>query len=301
MPDIPTVVPGPFDFLDGEVGTSIHNSLKALLEESYLYRNREVAIGGIVDEAIATAEDGVSRERLRTDLESMVNGSWDPKEHHIFGNHSPVRDMPRSRRSRQISFNLPTIETWCDTCGKEVHGPAGCQVIFDQSMADEYDPGKQIYAFSYQCHKCKAAPLVFLVRRNRLKLQLTGRSSPFFGPVPSEIPKPLRSIYRDALASVACGDVSAGIYHLRTLVEHQMKSSCGLELGARIDGVELCEKYNASIDPVVSQRASLTSVFNSMSAKLHGRDGIDADFEQALQLITNHFGLVATLAKLGQR
>lgn len=301
MPDIPTIPLGPYDIVEREVGTSIQNSLKALLESSYLYRNKEIDLQGIVDEAVASAENRASGERLRTGLLEMINGIWDPKETHVYGASSPVRDMPRSHRARQISFDLPTVETWCDTCGKEVHGPVSHQVIFDQSTADEFDLGKQIYAFAYQCHKCKAAPLVFLVCRNKLKLQLTGRSSPFFGRVPSEIPQLLRCIYRDAIASVACGDISAGIYHLRTLIEHKMKSSCGLEIEARIDGAELCEKYNSSIDPVVSKRASLTSVFNSMSAKLHGRDGTDADFEQALQLITDHFRLIATFERLGHR
>jgi hypothetical protein len=137
-----------------------------------------------------------------------------------------------------------------------------------------------------------------MIRRELLKIQLCGRSKPYFPKIPVEIPKGFRDVYQDALGAVACGDLSAGFYHLRTLMEHYMKSACNIPLSQQIDGSALCDHYNKTIDPVVAGRASLTATFDQCAAHLHNRDGNKVQFEAILKLIEGHFKLISHLASL---
>jgi hypothetical protein len=207
----------------------------------------------------------------------------------------PLREM-------HLMFVIPTVKTWCALCKD--------QELFDSIPHLALSPyhinpeaikerlGYQTLLFNLQCQKCKSPPITFMVRRELLKLQLCGRSAPYFRLVPLEIPKSLRPIYRDAVRAGSCGDIAAGFYHLRTLIEHHMKAVCCIALNEQIDGSELCQRYNKTIDPVVAERASLTKVLSDCSHNLHGRTGGQTDFNVVLQLVEDHFQLIENLSRL---
>jgi hypothetical protein len=289
------------------MGKSIHDVLTTLLGESYLYQNRSVDVGAIV----AKADENYSAAALE---DEFTHRPWIPYSRNR-GFTSAERNITNLRlgrdplgaplREMHLTFVLPTIETWCSTCrSRELHDSIPHLELSPYHLnpeAIEEPLGVQTFLFNYQCHKCKSPPVTFMVRREHLKLQLCGRSKPYFPVVPREIPKSLRLIYSASVAAAACGDLAAGFYHLRTLLEHHMKAACVIPTQEQIDGADLCQRYNKVVDPIVAERAALTKLFTDCCVSLHSRTGSHDDFKAALQLIEGHFKLVGNLKALGSR
>src|SRR6266403_2199397 len=283
---------------------SIHDVLKILLAEGYLYQNRSVDLTGV----LAKADGNFSTKAL---ADEFMHRPWIPYSQNRgfttferdFTKLTPSDPLQAPLREMRLMFLIPTIETWCGRCkGKELpdsipHLAMSPYHINPEAIKEPL--GYQTILFNFQCQKCKSAPITFLIRRELLKLQVCGRSSPYFPVVPFEIPTRLSDVYRDSVRAATCGDVAGGFYHLRTLVEHHMKSTCGIAFNQQIDGSELCQLYNKSVDRVVAERASLTKIFSDCSHNLHGRTGSQTDFSAALQLIEGHFRLIENLKRLG--
>jgi hypothetical protein len=124
----------------------------------------------------------------------------------------------------------------------------------------------------YQCSVCRKHNIVFQVLRKGFKLQLTGRSTAFRPTVAKEWPKEIKEIIEDAFVAVAEGDISAGYYHLRTAIEFYLKSCLGIPFTAKVDGTELCEKYNAHADERLKQSfPSFGPMYGELSLGLHSR------------------------------
>jgi hypothetical protein len=285
----------------------IYDALKELLQGSYLYRSKRLDLAPI----IAKADDQFSAKALE---DEFTNRPWTPyslnrgftANERMIQNHAGGCDpLGTPPRERHLTFIIPTIETWCSKCGEaSLHDSIPHIEVSPYHLNPEAikEPlGFRTFLFNFQCHKCKSPPVTFMVRRELLKLQLCGRSKPYFPPVPPEIPKGVRDIYTDSVQAVACGDLAGGFYHLRTLMEHHMKVACGIALGQQIIADELCAAYNKAVDPVVVQRAALTEVFQKCSANLHARTGTNEEFEFVLQRIETHFKLAETLRVLNSQ
>ena len=286
------------------MGKLIHDELEILLSEGYLYQNRSIDLSEIVGKA----DEHFSGEALKDEfthrpwIAYSKNRGFTRSEQQ-FTNLKPTDPLGGPLREMHLTFVIPTIETWCARCkGKELFDSIPHLALSPYHVNPEAikEPlGYQTLLFNLQCQKCKSPLITFMVRRELVKLQLCGRSSPYFPVVPSEIPNRLTDVYRDGVRAAACGDFAGGFYHLRTLMEHYMKSICGIALNQQIDGSELCQLYNKTIDRVVAERASLTKLFSECSHNLHGRTGSQRDFSAALQLIEGHFRLIENLRRLG--
>lgn len=282
----------------------IHDALKELLEGSYLYRSKRLDLAPIIAKADA-------KYPAKTLEDEFTNRPWTPYSlnrgftanermvHSYAGGCDPIGTPAREMN---LTFIIPTIETWCSQCNETaLHDSIPHIDISPYHLNPEAireSSGFRTFLFNFQCHKCKSPPLTFMVRRELLKLQLCGRSKPYFPLVPSEIPKAVRDIYTDCVQAAACGDVAGGFYHLRTLMEHHMKAACGIPLDRQILGDDLCAEYNKVVDPVVVQRVALTEVFQKCSANLHARTGTHEEFELVLKRLETHFKLAETLRTL---
>lgn len=281
----------------------IHDALKALMEESYLYRNRTIDLAPILKlgDKVFPAAALEDEFQHRPWSPYSRNRGFTKGEVQIMSGEGGTDAIGTPPRDKRLTFILPTVTTWCAACkGHHLH---------DSIPHIEFSPyhlnpeaikeasGRQSFLLNYQCHRCKGSLLTFMVRREKAKLQLCGRSEPYFPEVPGEIPTAVRKIYADAVGAVACGDLSGGFYHLRTLMEHHMKAACGIPLAQQVVGSELCTRYNGKIDPVASERAALTNAFERCSEYLHSRTGTPSDFEGIRMRLTAHFQLLATLAK----
>jgi hypothetical protein len=289
--------------IENLMNRAIHDVLKDLLSEGYLYQNRSIDLAPLV----AKADDVYSATALE---DEFTHRPWTPYSlnrgfttvEQSFTDRRPTDALGIPARKMHLMFVIPTIVTWCFKCkATELHDSIPHLALSPYHINPEAikEPlGYQTLLFNFQCQKCKCAPITFMIRRELLKLQLCGRSKPYFPVVPREIPKALRQIYSASVGAVACGDLPAGFYHLRTLMEHHMKAACGIATEQQLDGTDLCQRYNKTLEPIVAERASLTKFFSNCCANLHNRTGSQDEFKKGLQLIEGHFKLIENLNAL---
>jgi hypothetical protein len=283
----------------------IYDAIKALMEESYLYRSRRVDIRAI----LALAESRWTTASLETEFQHRPWTPWSQNrgfthgERQLFQHGTGGEPLGTPPERMSLAFIIPTVKTWCSKC-QEI-------TVHDSIPHLEFSPyhlnleaiaeplGIQNFLFNMMCQECKSPPTVFMIRREFLKVQLCGRSHPFLPQPPTEIPKGIRAIFKDAVGAAACGDVFGAFYHLRTLMEHHMKTELAIEIAAKVDGDDLCARYNQKIDPVLRDRCPLKPALDTCSANLHNRTGSFADYEMVVETIRSHFQLKHTLQKLG--
>ena len=282
----------------------IYDVLKGLMEESYLYRSQRIDLAAI----LAKADKDWPSDSLRSEFEKRPWVPWSRNrgfthgEQQLFQHVGGCAPLGTAPENMSLTFIIPTVKTWCFKCQRTT--------IHDSIPHLEFSPyhlnpeaiaeplGIQNFLFNMMCQECKSPPTTFMVRRESLKVQLCGRSHPFLPQPPNEIPKAVRSVFRDAVGAAACGDVFGAFYHLRTLLEHHMKTELGATIAEKLDGDDLCARYNQKIDPVVRDRCSLKLAFDTCSANLHNRTGTLADYAKVVETVCNHFKLVETLQKL---
>ena len=101
-----------------------------------------------------------------------------------------------------VNFILPTVHTFCPSCkGRWPFNPnpqVTFSMLLSQSMFFLPDKRCQVFVVAYQCQSCRSEPLVFIVRREGLKLTLCGRSIIESLPVPKSLPKSVAKFYADA-------------------------------------------------------------------------------------------------------
>jgi hypothetical protein len=283
----------------------IHDAISDLMESSFLYRSRRLDVSGI----LATADAKWPTASLKNEFERRPWVPWSQNRgftsgERQFSDHiggcDPLGTPPDAMH---LTFVIPTVRTWCAGCERiTVHDSIPHIWISPYHLNPEAiaePPGMQNFLFNMMCHECKGPPTVFMVRREILKVQLCGRSHPFLPEPPTELPKAVRNIFRDAAGAACCGDVFGAVYHLRTLMEHHMKSELGIPISDRVDGEDLCARYSQTLDPVVRDRSALKPVLDLCSSMLHSRDGSLEDYDRALDQIRAHFGLKQALQKLG--
>jgi hypothetical protein len=282
----------------------IYDTMQTLMSESYLYRSRRIDIAPI----LTHADTKWTKEALEKEFQFRPWNPWSQNRGFTYGEreihkHGTGADaLGTAPEKRTLTFVIPTVNTWCSKCEKITvhdsipHIEFGTYHLNPEAVAEPL--GYQNFVFHMMCHECKAPPITFMLRREILKVQLCGRSHPFLPQAPDEIPKPVRAIFRDAVGAAACGDVFGAFYHLRTLIEHHMKAETGIPIGEKIEGDDLCARYNQKIDPVLRERSSLKIIFDTCSSNLHNRTGSLAEYEKTVEAIRNHFQLKQTLQKL---
>jgi len=285
----------------------IYDVLNGLMAESYLYRSCRIDLSAI----LSLADEQWTTEVLRKEFEVRPwvpysqNRGFTTGECHCLEHVGHGGGSAGEPANSGLAFIIPTVKTWCFKCRDITVHDSIPHIAFSpyhlnpEAIAEPV--GTQNFLFNMMCHECKSPPTTFMVRREFLKVQLCGRSHPFLPSPPAEIPKAVHDIYTDAVGAAACGDISGAFYHLRTFMEHYMKGELGVALALKIEGDELCDRYNQKIDPVLRERCSLKLAFDKCSSNLHNRTGSLAEYEITLEAICAHFQLKQTLQKLGTR
>lgn len=148
---------------------------------------------------------------------------------------------------------------------------------------------EQVLHLYYRCATCRKRHLVFQVFRRGLKAQLTGRSQPYRPKLDKVWPDSISDIIRDALCADAENDVAAAYYHLRTAIEFHIKNELGLPVAQKIEGNDLCDKYNESQDMRLrTDFPSLAALYTELSAGLHSRDVDSKQFSDMLGKLLDH-------------
>ena len=283
----------------------IESSIAQLLSTKHIYQNIEIDLSRIkkLGDEKHTPEKLEYEFRLRPWLPASKNTGYTQRERLITSTAmSGTQPTETALNDLNVLFTIPTIETSCAKCGKFVHHDS---IPYLASSPYHLNPeavkeprGCQTFVFDFQCVACKGAPLKFIVTRTFNKIQLCGRSKVLEIPPPEFIPKKLRLIYSEAVASANCGDIYAGFYHLRTLLEHHMKTSCSIEMSEYIEGDLLCSKYYETLNEAVARKAAVTNELKTCSKNLHARVGSFEEFTTVLKKVESHFKFIDSIKDL---
>ena len=112
------------------------------------------------------------------------------------------------------------------------------------------------------------------------------------------MPKQLEPILNDATNAVAEGDLYAGFYHLRTMVEHFAKLKLNTPSDARERGEDLLARYSKTLPAsLAGTLPSLAATYDSLSKRMHARSGSADEFNAQLQVVCDHIEGAALLGK----
>lgn len=218
--------------------------IKELLETKGLYQN--VRVNDAIFKKLAP---GFVREFRKRPVVPISRGEGDD---HRVGRRVDVGTQPLeiAQDEMEAGFYLPNVTLDCSRCGRP--NSFLSMTCYYRAVFGPYpilgEDTEQVFTLVYRCSICRSTYVVFQVLRKGFKMQLTGRSIPFRPAIAKEWPKEIEDIVKDAFSAAAEGDVAGAYYHLRTAAEFYLKKECGLAVEAKIDGSELCDKYNATID-----------------------------------------------------
>jgi hypothetical protein len=226
------------------VSQAIALAVRDLLETKHLYQNVEISVKAFDDfirnsteecrKEAAKAEPGISSpgpafiakihdEQLRDRLNSILNSAWDFDA-------ETFASAGRGARPARISENFPSITAPSARvcCGsKKCKGTAqphnsgyiGAHPEINSYILSRHPSIVQVYSFAYQCQNCKEEPLIFLIKRDGVKLTLVGRSQFPEVLVPGYIPEAQRKFYKKAIVADQTSFTLAAALYLRTVIE----------------------------------------------------------------------------------
>ena len=249
----------------------------------------EVAPKGGAEKAL---EDGFEEEIKRV-LRIMFERSGLYQNHNVAAP-KDYADLPFRINSGKtgvspigsITFRAPSVELLCDKCKRK-------SLFASRSASNDYETQRknqveQWFSITYVCDACDESAIGYQVRRVGLKLQLTGRTSAY-RPSVSACWGSVSEIASNAVAAVSEGDISAGYYHLRTAIEQDMKSRCGLPVEDKIEGTKLCDQYNETLESEFKNRfPAFSTLYATLSAGMHSRKVTIEEFNQLFKDAEDH-------------
>jgi hypothetical protein len=217
-------------------------------------------------------------------------------------------DLEKSRALSKSSatktfFALPTICVPCIHCDaiKPPHNAGNkdmwrASTTFDPISCDVSTNGNikkcQTFIIPFVCQACKKEPLVFLVRREGLKVTLVGRNHFESPQVAKTVPKEEAKFFGEAIVAFNTGSTLAGLFLLRTTIEQYMRRVIGTK--EKLTGDELADQYAKLLsgDFPKSRFPSLRTVYDELSACLHAAVANDDQFIKSRADIEKHFSLL---------
>jgi hypothetical protein len=198
-----------------------------------------------------------------------------------------------------LTLSIPNVSLFCGTCNRiEVFAPIWWTDSANEmlkrsthgSQPTSVPEAFQMFTLMYQCQKCWGAPEALLVRREGNTLGLHGRSPIEFVEIPSFIPKQEAKHYRDAIVAFNSGKTLAGLFYLRTLIEHFGRRVTGKT--GKVNGDEIFEAYSVTLpENLKSVLPSLREWFEKISEALHSANEDPTAFESAKSAIEKHFDM----------
>lgn len=200
--------------------------------------------------------------------------------------------LPQSEVSEVlISFAPPTIKVFCCVC-QDIE-PYNFE--YGKDLLEEFkdverrkDQITQVFAFAYRCQGCKSLPEVFMVRRQGMKLILSGRTPIEQVPTPKCLPKEQRKYFSDAVVAYNSGQVLAGNFLLRVFIEQYVRSECHNQGSQDVEA--LFNEYGAKLPEDFKQRfPSLRDIYNRLSDDIHRAAASEETFVEAKKDLEKHF------------
>lgn len=281
--------------------------LKRLLETKHLYQSTSVTEDSIIEilparrrrnaggtgnlRAYSSREDigfvvGELDVSETVELRSLLSGPWQivaPRQRRF------AVDTGLEKRAK-IEITLISVKTRCGSCGE--HLPMNLVAATDVASGIWDDAGLltrdnfSVYALSFQCQGCRDGIEVFLVCRENNKMTLVGRSPMEQVDVPKFIPKAQRKYYSGAVIAFNSGQILAGLFLLRVLIEQFTREITKVE--GKADAV--LDQYMESLPTDFSGRfPSLRKIYGTLSDSIHLARESPETFENVIRDIEKHF------------
>lgn len=293
------VMPNLFHLMESSFSNAIIEGIKELLEQKHLYQNVVVSFPPFETiyknvsriENIEEIQPNVLKEcqliyNTATGFGWRVPSPIEGRRLPFYNGNAPERTIV------EIDFTPPTVKTFCSVCESiqpynYVHGIEISKDFRDISQI-ENPVEVQIFALAFECQSCKSFPEVFMIRREKMKIYLTGRSPIEQVDIPKFIPKQQRKFFSDAIIAYNSGQILAGKFLLRTFIEQHVRDFAKDKTSQNTD--ELFEKYAASLPDDFKKRfPSLSSIYGQLSIDIHGANELPETFIQARKDIEKHF------------
>jgi len=306
--------------LEDAVSRRVQSAIKELLENKHLFQSIQIdekEFDAVMKEAIEFHKIEVARvqpnvkldgtpylnnviENLKKDRDQLLYSNW-----YFFLESSPPRGAKPVDFKDLPSLQLPSVRVSCvsrqckGTLQPHNSGFIGLRSHFELQSFDLIRPGQpfQIFSLPYQCQNCKEEPLVFLVKRDNLKLTLVGRSKFPEVSVPSYIPEAQSKFYKNAIIANQTNFVLAAALYLRTVVEQYFYSVIPDEqkkaIAGNPTGDELADLYAKTLpENFPSNFPSLKKAYSDLSVILHSgkeNDEVKKDFLAICNAVDGHF------------
>lgn len=196
-----------------------------------------------------------------------------------------------NKRDVEIEFTPTTIKIFCPTCDRIEPHNFYYGIDFFRPIREPYDelPNDfQVFLLSYECQSCKNTPPVFVVRREKVKITLSGRVPMEQVVVSKIIPKNQKKFFSDAIIAYNSGQILAGKFLLRTFIEQYVREVTENKTSRDID--VLLEKYAEVLPKDFRDRfPSLADIYSRLSVDVHKADSTPELFVECQLLIEEHF------------
>lgn len=285
--------------------------MESLIRTKLLYQKVEVSLAGLPAE-LKNKSISFDAEHIAMLEKEATLRPWHLTTHHL-GDDEMTRDVTKGARvgaspvgtppeKMPLYFYSPAVHLFCKRCKNETTFVAlSCsdRFWFGSPLPRTSDRGtEQIFCIFYRCEACRHTLHVVLVRRMGMHLHLCGFAPRKEQKPLRKVPKEIAPILQDAVNAVSEGDLFAGFYHLRTMVEHYMKFSLSIASDFRIRGEDLLAQYNATLPQALrGSLPSLTEAFDTLSKFLHSRTGSTEDFNKLLHSVCDHIEAKLLLQK----
>lgn len=263
-------------------------TLKSLLETKHLYQSLAVEWADLLDARLSKIDLRL-RETVKIQFLKLIQSNWIPLDN---ANPLPVSKASMAPQGPTIQFRTPDVKLFCTVCERReaFNSISSADFLQRPSVPALFTVRRdtiQVFTLSFLCQSCKGAPEVFLVRRTGLKLTNSGRSPIEYVEVPAAIPKQIQRFYSDAIVAYQSGQVLAGVFLLRTLIE-QWARSVVRQPGLQAD--EVLDGYMETLPADFKDRfPSMRSLYGDLSEDLHAATGSPELFEKARSDIVEHF------------
>jgi hypothetical protein len=290
---------------------AVEGAMRELVTNKLLYQKVEVDLGGL-PAALKKAGVEITAEKLAELQREVSLRPWKLETRH-FGDDPRTAEILRfasvgcqpletEQGNRNLHFYVPSVPLWCRVCKRETTfiGIVGSS---EQGLGHQYprrsDRGtEQVYTITYRCEVCRSVLHAVLVRREGMRLHLCGFAPRREQRAARSVPKALEPILMDADNAVAEGDLFAGYYHLRTMLEHHIKGSLGINPDVQMRGEDLVAQYNAMLPNGLKEMLpSLKTAYEKLSQALHSRAGSYEDYTAHQTSICDHLEGVSLLKK----
>lgn len=317
--------------LENIISQKVSLALQELLETKHLYQSVEIfekefdepvnhILGGYKRELFRSEpgnQDADAILKRRTEKLNQQRGALLYSDWYFYTESNPPPGVPPIGSVELPPIPLPSVRVSCGSkqCKGSIQphnsGFVGWRYGVMSFDLQQVGSVMQIFSFPFQCQNCKEEPLVFLVKRDVLKLTLVGRSQFPEVLVPDYIPKELRKIYRNAVVANQVNFTLAAAMYLRTLIEQYFYQAIpeaeieAIKQKGNPRGDELAELYAKTLPAEFpSYVPSLRKAYDNLSQVMHRGDEDDEASKKVFSVkvdVEKHFEALKLLNSILKR